>query len=155
MYLPPSKSFLIKKFRNFSRNYPAQMLALGNTYFDSLYYYSKNEDLHETYKKSDNKGLWSHYITNGWEEGRFPFQVEVDEVFYNENYPDARLYDGSPQEHFVKHGYKEGRLPYMFTLNLESYNSKLFLVNPHEKLLSNNQEMYSHFKEQGYHLLIF
>ena len=145
MYLPPCKSFLAKKFRNFSKNFPAQMWVLSNTYFDPSFYYEKNPDLHEKYDESDHRGLWSHYILNGWEEGRFPFRVKVDEIFYFENYPDAKLYDGSAQEHFVKHGYKEGRLPYMFSLDLDQYNERLFLVNPKEKMPSNKYDYSQNF----------
>ena len=154
MYLPPCKSFLKKRFKNFSNNSTAQMWALMNTYFDHEFYYDSNPDLHENYKKNEYDGLWSHYILNGWEEGRFPFDVQVDEIFYNENYPDASLFNGTAQEHFVKHGYKEGRLPYLFTLNLQDYRKKLFIINPNGELPSNNKEMYQHYKDAGYHLLI-
>ena len=99
------------------------MWALKNTYFYPDYYFESNADLHQSIEKNDLDGLWSHYILHGWEEGRFPFDVHVDDIFYQENYPDVSFFDGSSQEHFVKHGYKEGRLPYRFNLNLEDYKT--------------------------------
>ena len=154
MYIPPCKYFLKRKFKYFKKDTPAQMWALKNTYFDPDYYFESNADLHQSIEKNDLDGLWSHYILHGWEEGRFPFDVHVDDIFYQDNYPDVSFFDGSSQEHFVKHGYKEGRLPYLFNLNLEDYKKKLFMINPRAEMPSNNSEMYKHFIEIGYHLLI-
>jgi len=154
MYLPPSKSFLKKRFRNFDKNQVAQMWVLKNTFFDEKFYYKNNPDLHEKYKKDDHDGLFSHFIFNGWEEGRFPFDVRVDEVFYKLNYKDVLNFPGTCQEHFTKHGYKEGRLPYMPALDLDDYNHQLFLQNPNSKKIKSKKEMYEHYLESGYHDLI-
>ena len=60
-------------------------------------------------------------LYSSWLGGRkVSLDVHVDDIFYQENYPDVS-FDGSSQEHFVKHGYKEGRLPYLFNLDLEDY----------------------------------
>tara|TARA_Y100001980_G_C14503748_1_gene279488 strand:+ start:326 stop:793 length:468 start_codon:yes stop_codon:yes gene_type:complete len=154
MYLPPCKVFLKKRFKNFDKNFVAQMWVLKNTYFDSKFYYNNNPDLHTNFKKDDYDGLYSHFILNGWEEGRFPFNVKVDDVFYRLNYEDVQNFPGSCQEHFTKHGYKEGRLPYMPSLELKKYNQQLFLQNPNSKKIMNNKEMYEHYLESGYHDLI-
>ena len=89
MYLPPSKTFLKKKIKGFSSNKIAHSQALMNTYFDHEFYFQNNEDLHGTIEENNVNALWNHYVNSGWEEGRFPFQVVVDEIFYIENYPDT------------------------------------------------------------------
>jgi len=155
MYLPPSKTFLQKKIKGFSTNKIAHSQALMNTYFDHEFYYQNYEDLHGTIDKDNVNALWNHYVNSGWEEGRFPFQVVVDEIFYIENYPDTSNFDGSMNEHFTRHGYKEGRLPYLIELDLDSYCKRMSIILPDEAHPKDKQEMYKHFKFIGYHSLLF
>lgn len=130
------------------------MWILKNTFFDSEFYFKNNPDLQKKFKKNDYHGLFSHYILNGWEEGRFPFNVKVDEIFYKLSYEDVSSFKGTCQEHFTKHGYREGRLPYMPNLNLDKYNEQLFLQKPGENKIASIKEMYQHYLKSGYHDLI-
>ena len=154
MYLPPCKSFLEKKFKGFGKNKAALLWVLNNTYFDQNYYHDFNKDLQQEFEKDDRDGLFKHYLDNGWQEGRFPFQVTVDDYFYLETYPDVRNFYGSCQDLFVKHGYKEGRLPYLFNLDLEDYNRNLKIIEPSHKIIEGKKEMYDHFVKIGYHMLL-
>lgn len=155
MYLPPSKKFLQKNFKNIIDNEYAISMVLTNTYFDSEYYYKKNEDLQEHFEKNNFRALWTHYVQSGWEEGRFPFEVVVDEIFYTNTYPDVISFKGSVADHFYNYGYHEGRLPYQFKLNLEDYIKRLSILDASSLSPNNEKEMYQHFKESGYHKLLF
>tara|TARA_B100000900_G_scaffold382173_1_gene369180 strand:- start:5723 stop:6193 length:471 start_codon:yes stop_codon:yes gene_type:complete len=155
MYLPPSKHFLNKMYKNFDTNLIAHYWLMHDVFFDPKFYFDSNNDLHEFYDESDHVGLKNHFISSGWEEGRFPFKVSVDKFFYIETYPDVKNYAGSSEEHFLAHGYKEGRLPYIHNnLKLDSYNKQLTFLDPGSKIIENKKEMYHHYALVGYHLLI-
>ena len=154
MYLPPSLTFLEKKFKNISANNLTHYWLMHDVYFDADYYFNTNLDLHDAFDKSDLEGLKNHYIYSGWREGRFPFKVAVDQFFYIETYPDVQNYPGAPEEHFLAHGYKEGRLPYIHKLELDNYNLQLSFLDPGSELMKNKKQMYQHYASIGYHLLI-
>lgn len=59
----------------------------------------------------------SHFVNDGYFEGRVPFAIEVDERYYLANNPGVaehvRKRDlSSGQQHFDENGYQEGRLPF-------------------------------------------
>ena len=153
MYLPPCRDFLNNKIPGFSENTILHSIVLQGVVFDSSYYYKNNDDLHNFFEEDDEKGLWTHYIQSGWAEGRFPFEVIVDEIFYLETYPDVINFDGSYQDHFVRHGYSEGRLPYMFNIDLKLYNQRLSVIDPKAEPILDNNELRKHFVLVGYHQL--
>jgi hypothetical protein len=59
----------------------------------------------------------SHFINDGYFEGRLPFPIQVDERYYLTQNPGVaehvRKGDlASGQQHFDENGYQEGRLPF-------------------------------------------
>jgi hypothetical protein len=58
----------------------------------------------------------THFLNDGYFEGRLPFPLVVDETFYLAEYPEVAEAVGrgaiaSAQQHFDVYGYSEGRLP--------------------------------------------
>ena len=153
MYLPPNKEFLKKKIPGFTESTILHSFALQGVVFDAEYYFKSNADLHKSYEVGDEIELKRHYIESGWSEGRFPFEVIVDEIFYLETYPDVAQFKGSFQEHFVRHGYSEGRLPYMFNIDKTSYNQRLGVLEPDTEPFKTPAEIRKHFILVGYHQL--
>jgi hypothetical protein len=62
----------------------------------------------------DENQARQHWISSGYYEGRFPFDVKVNQIFYTSNYRDLEhlATEDECMSHFVLHGYSEGRLAY-------------------------------------------
>ena len=59
----------------------------------------------------------SHFVHDGYFEGRLPFPIRVDERYYLAQNPGVAEYVRkgvleSGQQHFEENGYTEGRLPF-------------------------------------------
>jgi hypothetical protein len=84
---------------------------------DEAWYRSRYEDIDQAIKQGIVPSAQSHFVSDGYFEGRLPFPIKVDERYYlSQNdgvadYVKRGLLD-SGQKHFDENGYKEGRLPF-------------------------------------------
>jgi hypothetical protein len=84
---------------------------------DEAWYLERNPDIAEAIKQGIVESVKSHFLHDGYFEGRMPFPVHVDERYYLFENSDLIDYvrEGkikSGQQHFDKDGYREGRLPF-------------------------------------------
>ena len=84
---------------------------------DEAWYRKTYPDVEQAIASGVTKSGKTHFVTNGYFEGRHHGPIKVDEEFYLSKYPDVA--EGikfgeitSAQEHFDQHGFIEGRLPY-------------------------------------------
>lgn len=81
-------------------------------------WYSRTyEDIGKAIRDGTVKSAHTHFVEDGYFEGRLPFPVHVDEKWYLQQYPDVaesvrRGVVASAQVHFDEDGYREGRLPF-------------------------------------------
>lgn len=91
--------------------------VIAGTEVDEAWYLERYPDIADAIRHGSVASPQQHFVTDGWFEGRQPFQIVVDEAFYLEKYPgivDA-IRDGlvvSAQQHFDENGYQEGRQPF-------------------------------------------
>ena len=90
---------------------------IGGIDVDEAWYAKMYDDIGQAVRVGTIRSARSHFIDNGYFEGRLPFPIKVDEAWYLRQYPDVA--DGirkgiltTAQEHFETDGYKEGRLPF-------------------------------------------
>jgi hypothetical protein len=96
-----------------------QMLnrLLADVPVDEAWYLEQYPDIAEAISQGTVTSAKSHFIYNGYFEGRVPFPIRVDERYYltqNEGVADhvrKKLLE-SGQQHFDENGYREGRLPF-------------------------------------------
>jgi hypothetical protein len=96
-----------------------QMLRhlLTDVQVDESWYLEHYPDVAEAISQGIFTSAKSHFINNGYFEGRVPFAIRVDERYYltqNEGVAD-HVRKGlleSGQQHFDENGYREGRLPF-------------------------------------------
>ncbi|MDD2878435.1 MAG: hypothetical protein PHT60_14420 [Acidiphilium sp.] len=84
---------------------------------DENWYLKTNPDVSHEVKTGGLPSARAHYITSGFFENRWPFQIVVDDDWYLEQYPDVktaitRSSVSTCQDHFNRYGFREGRLPY-------------------------------------------
>jgi hypothetical protein len=84
---------------------------------DEEWYRQKNPDVVAAIKVGEFQSGRHHYISSGYFEDRFPYNIIVSNDWYLSQYADvaAAVQGGlfsSAQEHFVSNGFREGRLPY-------------------------------------------
>jgi hypothetical protein len=84
---------------------------------DEAWYLSHYTDIADAIEKGLVTDARSHFINDGYFEGRMPFPIRVDEAYYlgrNAGVADfvRRGLLESGQQHFDENGYKEGRLPF-------------------------------------------
>jgi hypothetical protein len=84
---------------------------------DGPWYLERYPDIADAIRRGLVADARTHFINDGYFEGRMPFRIEVDERFYlgqNEGVADyvRRGLLESGQQHFDENGYAEGRLPF-------------------------------------------
>jgi hypothetical protein len=84
--------------------------------FDETWYLATYPDVKEAVRRGQYDTARTHFVENGYFEGRLATPVAVDEAWYMKTYPDVgrAIRDHlvtSAQHHFVSMGYFEGRMP--------------------------------------------
>jgi hypothetical protein len=84
---------------------------------DEPWYLERYPDIAEAISQGVIASPKSHFVNDGYFEGRIPFPIKVDERYYltqnsgvAEHVRKGQLASG--QQHFDEHGYQEGRLPF-------------------------------------------
>lgn len=103
---------------------PAQLLkelltmAAANLPFDIDFYLSTYPDIRSAYEAGEISDPRSHFIQEGYVEGRFGSKPEVDPEYYMATYPDVRAIlesnageVKSALDHYLRWGAFEGRCP--------------------------------------------
>jgi hypothetical protein len=90
------------------------MVAVSKLPFDEEFYLSSYEDIRHAYSTGQVSDLKSHFIEEGYFEGRFGARPNLDEEFYLAEYPDiataiANNTVTSAMEHYMRAGAVEGR----------------------------------------------
>jgi hypothetical protein len=84
---------------------------------DETWYLEKYPDIAEAIRGGTIVSAREHFLSDGYFEGRLPFQIKVDEAWYLEQNPGVAEYIAqgkleSAQQHFDDNGYREGRRPF-------------------------------------------
>jgi hypothetical protein len=84
---------------------------------DEAWYMERYPDLAEAVSQGVIASPKSHFVNDGYFEGRLPFPISVDERYYLTQNPGVADFVRkgdlkSGQQHFDEHGYQEGRLPF-------------------------------------------
>lgn len=84
---------------------------------DAHWYLQRYPDIANAIRQGIVQSPKSHFVNDGYFEGRFPFAIRVDESYYLEHNPGVAEYVAggdleSGQQHFNENGYQEGRLPF-------------------------------------------
>jgi hypothetical protein len=92
-------------------------LILANIPVDEDWYAKRYPDIAESIRQGVVESARTHFVNDGYFEGRLPFPIRVDERYYFEQNPGVadhvrRGLLQSGQQHFDEHGYEEGRLPF-------------------------------------------
>jgi hypothetical protein len=92
-------------------------MILATVDVDESWYLRQYDDIGAAVRNGTIKSGRSHFIDDGYFEGRLPFPIKVDERWYLQQNPDVAqdIRDGklaSGQAHFDADGYREGRLPF-------------------------------------------
>src|ERR1019366_182350 len=90
------------------------IVAISKLPFDEEFYLTAYEDIREAYNSGDVSDLRSHFIEEGYFEGRFGARPDFDESFYLEEYPDIAMAIAnntitSALDHYMRAGAVEGR----------------------------------------------
>lgn len=90
---------------------------LAGTDVNEAWYLERYPDIADAIKQGIITSARSHFVGDGYFEGRWPFPITVDENYYLEQNPGVADYVRrgllqSGQQHFDENGYKEGRLPF-------------------------------------------
>jgi len=91
--------------------------------FDPAYYLLNNPDV----RNADVDPL-SHFIKQGWKEGRQPSAI-FDTNFYLQKNPDVNHSGINPLIHYLKHGKKEGRAAKQIDQIAKTENANLFAAS--------------------------
>jgi hypothetical protein len=89
-------------------------VAISKLPYDEDFYLSTYEDIRDAYKSGQISNLRTHFMQEGYFEGRFGARPDVDEEFYKQTYPDvmAAISNGSVAsglDHYLRAGAAEGR----------------------------------------------
>jgi hypothetical protein len=92
-------------------------LLLQAVEVDEAWYLEKYPDVAEAVRNGSIASAREHFLSDGYFEGRLPFQIKVDEAWYLEQNPGIADYIAqgkleSAQQHFDDNGYREGRRPF-------------------------------------------
>jgi hypothetical protein len=84
---------------------------------DEAWYLKRYPDIADAIDRGIVNSAKSHFVSDGYFEGRMPFPVNVDERYYLMQNPGVadHVRKGllkSGQQHFDENGYSEGRLPF-------------------------------------------
>jgi len=84
---------------------------------DHAWYLARYPDIAEGISQGTVASPKSHFVNDGYFEGRMPFPIRVDERYYLTQNPGVADYVRSGdlesgQQHFDENGYREGRLPF-------------------------------------------
>ena len=84
---------------------------------DETWYLNRYPDIAQAIREGTVASAQSHFVNDGYFEGRMPFEIKVDERYYlsqNAGVADfvRRGLLLSGQQHFDENGYAEGRLPF-------------------------------------------
>lgn len=84
---------------------------------DEAWYLQRYPDVAEAVRAGTIPDARTHFVSDGYFEGRQPFPIHVDEAWYlrqNDGVADyvRRGLLESGQQHFDQNGYTEGRLPF-------------------------------------------
>jgi hypothetical protein len=90
------------------------MAAISKLPFDEEFYCATYKDVREAHNRGDIPDLKSHFIEQGYFEGRIGANPTIDEKFYTDTYPDvaAAIENNgvtSALEHYLGAGAFEGR----------------------------------------------
>lgn len=82
--------------------------------FDDDFYREQYPDVDEAVKSGEVPSARTHFIQEGYLEGRLAVKPEVDERFYVDTYPDVAVAIQNQQivsayEHYIRYGHNEGR----------------------------------------------
>jgi hypothetical protein len=96
-----------------------QMLRrlIAGVQVDEAWYLERYPDIAEAIGQGVIASPKSHFVSDGYFEGRMPFPIRVDEHYYLSHNSGVADYvrNGSlesGQQHFDENGYDEGRLPF-------------------------------------------
>ncbi len=84
---------------------------------DEAWYLQRYPDIADAIRQGIVSSARSHFVNDGYFEGRMPFPIRVDEAWYLQqnagvaDYVRRGLLE-SGQQHFDENGYNEGRLPF-------------------------------------------
>jgi len=89
-------------------------VAVSKLPFEEDFYLATYPDISAAHTSGEVTDLRTHFIEEGYFEGRFGTKPNVDEEFYKETYPDvaaaiANRDVGSALEHYMRAGAAEGR----------------------------------------------
>ena len=84
---------------------------------DEKWYLERYQDIAAAMDQGIVSSAQSHFVNDGYFEGRVPFKIKVDERHYLAQNPGIADYVRrgmleSGQQHFDENGYEEGRLPF-------------------------------------------
>jgi hypothetical protein len=84
---------------------------------DEAWYLNRYQDIAQAIREGTVPSAQSHFVNDGYFEGRLPFDIKVDERYYLSQNPGVADYVRrgmllSGQQHFEENGYAEGRLPF-------------------------------------------
>jgi hypothetical protein len=84
---------------------------------DERWYLERYPDIADAISRGLVKSPQSHFVNDGYFEGRLPFPIRVDERYYLAHNEGVAEYVRkgmleSGQQHFDENGYVEGRLPF-------------------------------------------
>jgi hypothetical protein len=84
---------------------------------DEPWYLERYPDVAEAIRQGIVASAKSHFVNDGYLEGRLPFPIQVDERYYLTQNPGVAEHVrkgalASGQQHFDENGYQEGRLPF-------------------------------------------
>ncbi len=84
---------------------------------DEAWYLERHPDIADAIRQGIVQSARSHFVNDGYFEGRMPFPIHVDEKYYLTQNPGVADYVRkgnleSGQQHFDENGYLEGRLPF-------------------------------------------
>jgi hypothetical protein len=84
---------------------------------DEAWYLEKYPDIAEAIRSGSIVSAREHFLSDGYFEGRLPFQIKIDEAWYLEQNPGVAEHIAlgkleSAQQHFDDNGYREGRRPF-------------------------------------------
>jgi hypothetical protein len=88
-----------------------------NVPVDEAWYLERYSDIAAAISQSIVPSAKSHFVNDGYFEGRLPFPINVDERYYLISNPEVAQHVRkgnlvSGQQHFDENGYQEGRLPF-------------------------------------------
>ena len=73
---------------------------------DEEWYLRTYPDVAVGIENGNTKSAKHHFVTDGYFEGRLPFEHEIDEEWYSTTYPDVAAHYESAKRHYMEYGYR-------------------------------------------------